>query len=257
MIQIALNSDVAEGFGAWSFGDDDGILEHVTAANVACGFHAGDPSTIRSVCSKAVERSVSIGAQVSYRDLVGFGRRFMGISRVDLVNDLIYQIGALRVFAEIAGSTISYVKAHGALYNVAARNEEHAKAIIEAVATASAGLPVLCQPETETWEAAVAAGIIPLAEAFADRAYTAEGLLVDRSQHGAVVTDPEEVADRCLQMVSQRTVRAITGEIVEFEQPPAAICIHSDTPGASVIAARVAETLQAHGVELVGIGARS
>jgi UPF0271 protein len=254
MTQIALNSDVAEGFGAWSFGDDHGILEHVTAANVACGFHAGDPSTIRDVCSRAAARNVAIGAQVSYRDLAGFGRRFMAVPRADLVNDLIYQIGAVRVFAEIAGSRVSYVKAHGALYNAAARNREHAEAIAEAVATAAPGLPILCQPETETWEATRAAGLKPLAEVFADRAYTSEGLLVDRATSGALITDPEEVANRCLQMATQHSVTAITGETIHFNEVPAAICIHSDTPGASTIAARVSEKLRANGAQLVGIG---
>jgi 5-oxoprolinase (ATP-hydrolysing) subunit A len=255
MVQIAINSDVAEGFGAWSFGDDAGILKHVTAANVACGFHAGDPSIIREVCTTAAATGVSIGAQVSYRDLAGFGRRFMDIKRADLVNDLLYQIGALRIFAETAGSRVNYVKAHGALYNAAARNKEHARAIAEAVATAGRALPLLCQPATETWTAALSAGVVPLAEVFADRAYTTEGLLVDRAQPGALITDPEEVADRCLQMATENTVKAITGETVHFTQTPATICLHSDTPGAANIAARLAATLRQGGVQLVGIGA--
>jgi UPF0271 protein len=253
-VRIALNSDVAEGFGAWSFGDDAAILEHITAANVACGFHAGDPSIIREVCTTAATTGVSIGAQVSYRDLAGFGRRFMDIKPAELVNDLLYQIGALRIFAETAGSRVSYVKAHGALYNSAARHRGHARAIAEAVSIAGGDLPLLCQPDTETWIAAVGAGVVPLAEVFADRAYTAEGLLVDRAKAGAVITDPQEVAERCLRMVTENSVEAITGETVHFSQRPAAICLHSDTPGAAALASRIATSLRQARVELVGIG---
>lgn len=256
MTSIAINCDVAEGFGAWILGDDKAILQHVTAANVACGFHAGDPSIIRGVCADAVAGGVSIGAQVSYRDLVGFGRRFIDVAQADLVNDLVYQIGALRLLAEVEGGRVSYVKAHGALYNVSAKKVEHAQAIVEAVALAGDRLPVLCQPGTEVWRAAEAAGVEPVAEVFADRAYTAEGLLVRRSQPGAVINDPQQAAEQSLQLVRSGSVTAITGESVQLEITPGTVCLHGDTPGAADIARHVAKTLQGEGITLKGLGRR-
>lgn len=256
MTFVAINCDVAEGFGAWAFGDDRAILEHVTAANVACGFHAGDPSIIRRACGDAVAAGASIGAQVSYRDLAGFGRRFIDVAQADLVNDLIYQIGALQLLAAAEGGRISYVKAHGALYNVSAKMVEHATAIVEAVAVAGDRLPVMCQPGTEVWRVAHAAGLEPVAEVFADRAYTAEGLLVPRSVPGAVITDPQQAAEQSLQLVLSRSVTAITGETVPLEVAPGSVCLHSDTPGAAEIARRVAQALQEEGVALTGLGFR-
>jgi UPF0271 protein len=253
--RIAIDSDVGEGFGAWSFGDDEAILASITAANVACGFHAGDPTILRGVTAAAARRGVSIGAQVSYRDLAGFGRRFVDVPRPQLVDDLLYQIGALQLFARLAGSRVSYVKAHGALYNTAARHAEHAAAIAEAIALTDPTLPMLCQPDTAAWRAALAAGVTPLAEVYADRAYTADGLLVPRARPGAVLTDPDEVADRAVGLVLQGRVLAITGETVTMPVPPAAICVHSDTPGAAAIAAALAAALRDAGIELVGVPA--
>jgi UPF0271 protein len=254
MTSIAINCDVAESFGVWTFGDDPAILQHITAANVACGFHAGDPSIIRGVCGEAVARGISIGAQVSYRDLAGFGRRFIDVPQAELVNDLLYQIGALRLLAEVEGGRVSYVKAHGALYNVSAKKVEHAEAIIEAVALAGDRLPVLCQPGKEVWRAAEAAGVEPVAEVFADRAYTTEWLLVPRSQPGAVITDPQQAAEQSLQLVRSRSVTAITGETVQLEITPRTVCLHSDTPGAADIARQVAKALHGEGITLTGLG---
>ncbi|MBM9468160.1 LamB/YcsF family protein [Nakamurella sp. YIM 132084] len=250
---MALNSDVGEGFGAWSFGDDDAILDGITAANVACGFHAGDPAILRRTCARAAARGVSIGAQVSYRDLAGFGRRFVDVDATELVDDLLYQIGALRMFAELAGSTVGYVKAHGALYNTAARHTEHAAAIVEAAGLAG-GLPVVCQPGTAVWRRTVEAGLVPVAEVFADRAYTPDGLLVRRALPGAVLTDPDQVAERAVTMLTTGTVPAISGETVRFTEPPATLCVHSDTPGAAAIVAAVRAALTAAGIPLTGIG---
>jgi len=248
---IAINTDVGEGFGAWTLGDDDALLHLVTCANVACGFHAGDPDILRSTCTTAAARGVSIGAQVSYRDLPGFGRRYIAVPTENLVNDLLYQIGALEAFARVAGGAVRYVKAHGALYNVAARDEAHAAAIVEAVRLYDPGLPLLCQPGTAQWRHAEAAGLTPLAEAFIDRGYTSEGLLVPRGTEGALITDPGEAARRAVRMVVDGEVEAVDGTRVPIT--PAALCVHSDTPGAPAITEAVRAALTGAGVTVAGL----
>lgn len=254
MTSIAINSDVAEGFGAWSFGADAALLQHITAANVACGFHAGDPVIIRDVTDRAARGGVSIGAQVSYRDLVGFGRRFIQVDGASLEADLCYQIGALEVFARLAGSSVTYVKAHGALYNVAARHEEHAQALVDAVAATGRDRPILCQPDTEVWTRAERAGLTPICEVFADRAYTDEGLLAPRGTPGALVTDSAEIVERSLQMVEEGRVRTVSGGVHEFSVPPGSLCIHSDTPGAAESAGALVAALRDARISLIGIG---
>jgi 5-oxoprolinase (ATP-hydrolysing) subunit A len=241
MTEIALNTDIGEGFGAWRFTDDEALLGLVSAANIACGFHAGDPDIMRRTCEQAVQHGVAIGAQVSYRDLVGFGRRFIDLPRASLVNDLLYQMGALQAFAELAGGHISYVKAHGALYNASAHHHEHAAAIVEAVAAFDESIPLLCQPGTQTWQHAEVAGVRPVAEGFIDRAYTSDGLLVPRGQPGAVITDPNEAADRAVRLALEGKVTAVTGEDVDVS--PGALCLHSDTDGAVQLARAVATAL--------------
>ena len=249
--EVAFDTDVGEGFGAWELGDDDALLGVVTAANVACGFHAGDPDILRRTCDRAAELGVSIGAQVSYRDLAGFGRRYIAVPPASLVNDLLYQIGALEAFARVAGTRVSYVKPHGALYNVAARDAEHAGAIVAAVAAYDRSLPLLCQPATEVWRLATGAGVRPVAEAFVDRGYTVEGLLVPRGQPGALVTDPAGAAARAVRMVVESRVESVDG--VDVELVPEALCVHSDTPGAVEIARAVRGALEAIGVRLVPV----
>ncbi|WP_338598526.1 5-oxoprolinase subunit PxpA [Saccharopolyspora sp. SCSIO 74807] len=251
MTGIAINTDVGEGFGAWRIADDEALLDLVTAANVACGFHAGDPDILRRTCEHAVRRGVAIGAQVSYRDLAGFGRRFLDVPTDSLVNDLIYQMGALQAFARLAGGRIGYVKAHGALYNAAARHEPHAAAIVRAVASFDDSLPLLCQPGTGTWRQAGAAGLRTLAEGFIDRGYTAEGLLVPRDQPGALITDPAEAAQRAVRMAIAGKVTAVTGEDVELS--PTALCVHSDTAGAVELASAVANALRANDIPMIPI----
>lgn len=255
---IAINTDVGEGFGVWTIGDDDALMAQVSAANVACGFHAGDPDILRRTCALARRTGVSIGAQVSYRDLAGFGRRFIDVPRESLVNDLVYQLGALSAFARIAGSRISYVKAHGALYNAAAHHRPHADAIVEAVGLFDSELPVLCQTGSQTWVAAAAAGIAALAEAFVDRGYTAEGFLVPRSHPDALITDPDEAARRAVQMALTGTVAAVSGEVISIAPPDglAALCVHCDTPGAAAIAAELRGQLSQAGLTVSPIPLR-
>lgn len=250
--KIAINADVGEGFGVWRIADDDSLLDLVTCANVACGFHAGDPDVLRRTCEVAVERDVAIGAQVSYRDLAGFGRRYLAVPRASLVNDLLYQIGALDTFAKVAGGRVAYVKAHGALYNAAATDTDHATAIVEAIRLYDASLPLFCQPATEVWRLAEKDGVRPLAEAFLDRAYTADGLLVQRGEPEAVITDPEIAARRAVRLVTEGELEAVDGTVLHIQ--PVSLCVHSDTPGAVRIAQAVVQALTAAGVELIHVG---
>ena len=249
MTSVAIDADVAEGFGVWAV-DDGPLLDEISAANVACGFHAGDPDILRRACEACVRRGVAIGAQVSYRDLAGFGRRFLDVAPATLVNEVVYQIGALDGLARVAGGRVSYVKAHGALYNTTARHAGHAAALVEAVALVDRGLPLLCQPGTEVWRRAVDAGLTPLAEVFADRGYTREGLLVPRSDPGALITDPAGAAARVVDAVVTGHVTSVDGVRVPLGADVAAVCVHSDTPGAAAIAAAVRAALAVAGVQI-------
>jgi UPF0271 protein len=243
---IDLNVDIAEGFGAWRIADDDALLAVVSSANVACGFHAGDPGTIRRACVTAVAHGVSIGAQVSYRDLAGFGRRFIDIPPADLVDDLLYQMSALRGMAAVAGGRLAYVKPHGALYNAIATHEEQAAAVVEAVTTFDASLAVLGMPGSRWLALAEEAGLETVAEAFADRAYTPEGRLVSRREPGAVLHDPDVVARRAVRFATDGTVEAIDGSVLEM--PARSVCVHSDTPGALDLVRAVRDGMTAAGV---------
>ena len=191
---IDLNADVGESFGRWRLGDDEALLDVVTSANVACGFHAGDPATLVATCRAAARRGVAIGAQVGYRDLAGFGRRFVDVSADDLYADVLYQLAALDGIARTVGSAVTYVKPHGALYNAVVHHEVQADAVIRAVADYSRELPVVGLPGSALLAAAAGAGLATVREAFADRGYTAAGTLVPRSEPGALLDDPEEVA---------------------------------------------------------------
>lgn len=246
---VSLTTDVGEGFGKWVIADDDALLKIVTSANVACGFHAGDPDIMRRTCATAAANGVAVGAQVSYRDLAGFGRRYLAVSRASLVNDLLYQIGALEGFARAEGTRVTYVRAHGALYNVAADNTEHAAALVEATRLFDASLPILCQTGTATWELAEQAGITPVSEAFVDRAYTSDGLLVDRSNPDALVTDPQVAAERAVRMVVEGQVTSLDGVTIGIQ--PRSLLVHCDTPGAVTIAGAARDALLAAGVRLV------
>ncbi|WP_353947219.1 5-oxoprolinase subunit PxpA [Streptomyces sp. HUAS MG91] len=241
-----LNADLGEGFGRWTLTDDEALLSVVTSANVACGFHAGDPSVMRRVCALAAERGVRIGAQVSYRDLAGFGRRAMDVPADELAAEVAYQIGALRVFAEAAGSTVSYVKPHGALYNRTVRDAEQARAVVDGVLLAGGGLPVLGLPGSRLLAAAEEAGLTPVREAFADRAYTPEATLVPRREPGAVVEDADAVVRRAVGFAVDGRVEAADGSLVAVAAR--SLCVHGDTPGAARTAARVRTALEDSGV---------
>ncbi|MFC9849274.1 LamB/YcsF family protein [Streptomyces sp. NPDC060223] len=248
MTPIDLNADLGEGFGRWHLTDDEQLLSVVTSANVACGFHAGDAITMRRVCELAAERGVRIGAQVSYRDLAGFGRRAMDVPPDELTAEVAYQIGALEVFARAAGSRVSYVKPHGALYNRVVHDEEQAGAVVEGVLLADACLPVLGLPSSRFLKLAERAGLPTVTEAFADRAYTEEGTLVPRSQDGAVITDPDSVLERSLGLARFGVVTSHSGERVAVRAR--SLCLHGDTPGAVDMARRVRAGLESAGVRV-------
>jgi 5-oxoprolinase (ATP-hydrolysing) subunit A len=245
---IDLNSDLAESFGAWRLGDDDALLAIVTSANIACGFHAGDPLTIRRACARAVTGGVAIGAQVSYRDLAGFGRREMAVPPDELTAEVLYQIAAVDGIARAEGGHVGYVKPHGALYNRAAWDPEQAAAIAAAVSRFSPQLPVLTLPGSALEAAATDLRLPTVAEAFADRGYRDDGSLVPRGQPGALLTDPEVVAARAVRMVVDGVVATVSGAALEIN--PRSICVHGDTPGAVALASAVRAALELADVTL-------
>jgi 5-oxoprolinase (ATP-hydrolysing) subunit A len=247
-LTVDLNADLGESFGAWRLGDDDALLRIVTSANIACGFHAGDPLTIRRACANAVARGVSIGAQVSYRDLAGFGRREMTVPPAELEAELLYQIAALDGIARTEGGRVGYVKPHGALYNRAARDPEQAAVIARAVVSYNPQLPVLTLPGSELETAATELRLPVVAEAFADRGYRDDGSLVPRGEPGALLTDPADVAARATAMVVAGSVATPSGTALEIS--PRSICLHGDTPGAVAIATAVRASLEQAGVVL-------
>ena len=247
-VTVDLNADLGEGFGVWRLGDDDAMLDVVTSANVACGFHAGDPAGLARACRAAAERGVRIGAQVGYRDLAGFGRRFIDVTPEDLVADVAYQIGALQALAHAAGSTVTYVKPHGALYNTIVTNHDQADAVAEAVHAVDPGLPVLGLAGSAFFAAAERLGLRTVPEAFADRAYRADGQLVSRRAPNAVLSDPAAIADRVASMVTKGRVGAVDGSTIPITVE--SVCVHGDSPGAVQIATTVRDRLTGDGVTL-------
>ncbi|MUM16920.1 LamB/YcsF family protein [Mycobacterium sp. CBMA271] len=234
MSSIDLNADLGEGFGAWRLGDDEAMLDVVTSANLACGFHAGDPATLHRTCRAAAGRGIRIGAQVGYRDLAGFGRRFIDVSADDLYADVVYQIGALDALARTVGSSVSYVKPHGALYNTIIHHEAQADAVARAVRDLNTELPVLTLPHGIFGERASELGLRVVPEAFADRGYRNDGTLVPRSEPGAILSDPAAVAAR----------------LPALSRTAESICVHGDSPDAVAIARAVRAALTDNGIDL-------
>ncbi|MET7641254.1 5-oxoprolinase subunit PxpA [Streptomyces sp. NPDC005438] len=243
-----LNADLGEGFGRWRLTDDRALLSVVTSANVACGFHAGDPPIMREVCERAVAGGVVLGAQVSYRDLAGFGRRAMEVPLDELACEVAYQIGALEVFARAAGGAVRYVKPHGALYHRACADPEVARAVVEGVALAGDSLRVLALPGSALTWAASAARLTPVGEAFADRGYAPDGTLVPRDRAGALVSDPAQVVARSVTLAREGVVDAVDGTRVEVRAR--SLCLHGDTPDATILARAVRDGLESTGVRV-------
>lgn len=256
-MDIDLNSDMGESFGAYVIGADDEILRWVTSANVACGWHGGDPAVMRATVALAKRSGVAVGAHPSYPDLLGFGRRVIQLTRQEARDYMLYQIGALRGFAEAQGLRLQHVKPHGAIYNAAVKDRELSLGIAEGVADAGGDLILVGLPDSETVRAGREVGLRVAREAFGDRAYNEDGTLVSRKIAGSLITDPDQVAERVLGLVGGK-VTTITGKQITLQADT--ICMHGDTPGAGTIVRRVRERLEAAGVrprpmgEFVGRG---
>lgn len=246
MKTIDLNSDLGESYGAWHMGNDAAMLDVVSSANVACGFHAGDPAGILRTLEAAAQRGVAIGAHVSYPDVVGFGRRDMDIASADLIADVVYQIGALKGLATTVGATVSYVKPHGALYNRIAVDPVQGAAVIEAIKSIDPSLVLVGLANAPILTQARAAGLHAVAEAYADRAYTKEGRLVPRREPGAVLHDPSLIAERMARLALHGTIEANDGSVIHVEAQ--SFCVHGDSPDAVAIAREVRRRLEAEGV---------
>ena len=250
---IDLNCDMGESFGMYKMGLDEEVIKYVSSANIACGFHAGDPMWMRHTVRLAEENSVAVGAHPSFPDLVGFGRRNLSVTPEEAKADLLYQIGALQAFTK--DKRLQHVKPHGAMYNQAVDDEELARAICEAILDVDPDMYLLALSGSRWTEIAAQMGVKVAREVFADRALNTDGTLVSRSLPGSVLHDVEEVAERSLEMVTQGTARAIGGEEVEVLAD--SVCIHGDTPGAVQMAAAVRKGLEGAGVAVVPLGRRA
>lgn len=243
---LDLNADVGESFGLWRLGDDDAIFTHVSSASIACGFHAGDPTTMRRSCAAAAAAGVAVGAHPGYRDLAGFGRRFIEVDPAELRNELVYQVGALQAVARAEGTSVRYVKPHGALYNAIAHHIPQAEAVVAAMLAIDPALPLLVAPGSAVQRLAREAGIAVAAEAFADRAYNPDGTLVPRNRTSALLHSIEEVVAQSLRIAVDREVMAVDGTLIPLDVQ--SLCLHGDTPGAVAMAAAVRAALASAGV---------
>ncbi len=243
---IDLNADLGEGVG-----DDEAMLGIVTSANVACGFHAGSPTILARTCRAAQRSGVAIGAQVSYPDREGFGRRYMAIAAEDLRADIIYQIGALQALASSTGARVTYVKPHGALYNTVVADEEQAAAVVDAIRAVDPGLAVMGLPHSLVLALARDAGLSTITEAFADRGYRPDGTLVARTERGALLTDSARIARRVVELVTSGTITAVDGSTITVDAE--SVCLHGDTPGAVEHALRTRAALLDAGIALAPI----
>jgi len=245
---VDLNADLGESFGAWRMGDDARLLEVVSSANVACGFHAGDPGTIRATVQQAVRQGVAVGAHPSLPDLAGFGRRRMDVTPGEVYDMVLYQVGAIAAFVKAAGARLHHVKAHGALYNMAATDRSLAMAIVAAVRDFDADLVLYALAGSSMVDAAESVGLSVAGEVFADRAYRSDGTLVPRSQEGALIADEAKAVAQALDMVRDRRVLAIDGTWVAVRADT--VCVHGDSPGAVALAVALKRALDAEGLQL-------
>jgi UPF0271 protein len=251
-MRIDLNSDLGEAFGAWTLGDDAALMPVITSANVACGFHAGDPGVMRRTVALARSHGVAVGAHPGFQDLAGFGRREMRCSPREVEDLVVYQVGALAAIAAAQGVRLQHVKAHGALYNMACLDEGLASAIARATAAVDRSLILFGLPGSALLRAGRHEGLRVAAEVFADRAYQSNGTLVPRSLDGSVIHDRNEVVSRAVRMARDRTVVSIEGAVVPLEADT--LCIHGDTPGAAALARAIRAALEANGVVVSPLG---
>jgi len=251
-MRIDINSDMGESFGAYSIGHDAGLMKAITSANVAAGFHAGDPSVLRETIRLAKANGVAVGAHPGFPDLVGFGRRELNVTATEAEDLVLYQVAAVAGVAAAEGVRVQHVKAHGALFNMAVRNAELAAAIARAVAAFDRSLIFFGLPGSELLEAGRAAGLRVAAEVFADRAYEPDGTLASRRKPGSVIHDADRVVERAVRMVTEKNVVAIDGSIVPLEADT--ICVHGDTPGSDELAAKIRAGFERAGVSVKAIG---
>jgi 5-oxoprolinase (ATP-hydrolysing) subunit A len=252
-MRIDINSDVGESFGAYSIGHDKGLMRSITSANIAAGFHGGDPSVLRETIRQAKAHGVAVGAHPGFPDLVGFGRRELHVTPKEAEDFVLYQIAAVAGVAWAEGVKVQHVKPHGALFNMAVRDAALSAAIARAVAALDRSLILFGLPGSEILNAGRAAGLRVAAEVFADRAYEPDGSLASRRKPGSVIHDPDKVVERAVRMVKERTVVAIDGSVVPLEADT--MCVHGDTPGSDELAARIRAGLEAAGVTVKAIGA--
>jgi len=253
-MRVDLNSDVGESFGAYTIGQDPVLLPHITSANVACGFHAGDPGVMRATVAMAKQHGVAVGAHPGFPDLVGFGRRDLHATPREIEDYVTYQIGALAAIAAAQGVRLQHVKAHGALFNMAVRDASLADAIARATAVVDRRLIFFGLPDSELIRAGERAGLTTASEVFADRAYEPDGTLVSRRKPGAVIHDGVEVVQRVVRMAREQSVVAVDGSVVPLKVDT--ICVHGDTPGAADLAARIRQALNSAGVQVKPVGER-
>lgn len=251
MKMIDLNCDLGESFGNYKCGMDEEILPYITSANVACGFHASDPVVMQKTVGAAKKQGVAVGAHPGFPDLVGFGRRNMTLSCPEITAIVEYQIGALWAFCKANGLKLQHVKPHGALYNMAAKDEKMAAAVCEGIAAVDTGLILLAPAFSQMAKAAKSFGLSCAMEVFADRAYEEDGSLVPRSKPGAMIENQEEAIKRVLQMVKKGTVTVITGKEIEVQAD--SVCIHGDSPQALAFAKEIHGALMDEGITLVSL----
>lgn len=251
--KIDINCDLGESFGNFKIGHDAEIMPFITSANIACGFHAGDPVVMDHTVKLAKENRVAVGAHPGFPDLMGFGRRDMKLSKEEVRNIIIYQIGALEAFTKAANTELQHVKPHGALYNAAAKNEVYAEAIIEAVHAVNPSLVLFVLANSKMAKIAAEAGLRVAQEVFVDRAYNPDGTLVSRSTAGAVIEDVRLVAERAVKMVKEREVTAVNGQTVKFDEVHT-LCVHGDTLNAVELAKSVKKALLDANIEVTPVG---
>ncbi|MDD4599906.1 hypothetical protein SDC9_15095 [bioreactor metagenome] len=249
---VDLNSDLGESFGAYTLGLDRDVLRHISSANIACGCHAGDPMVMAKTVGLAQELGVSIGAHPGFPDLVGFGRRKMALSPVEVKNYIIYQVGALAAFAAAANTKLQHVKPHGALYNMAAVDPKFAIAIAEGIAEVNTELIFVGLAGSEMIKAGQQAGLRVASEVFADRGYNSDGTLIARGQPGAMIHDPEEAAVRVVKMVAKGTIMSAGGQ--EIAICADTVCLHGDSPGAVEMAQTIRKRLEEAGIKISPLG---
>jgi UPF0271 protein len=245
---VDLNSDLGESFGNYTIGMDEKVIPLITSANIACGFHAGDPAVMKKTVEMAVANGAGLGVHAGYPDLVGFGRRKIDVSPSDVYTMVVYQIGALAAFAKAAGSKLQHVKPHGAMYNMAAKDAKLAAAIAKAIYDVDKSLILFAQPGTESIKEAKKIGLRTACEVFADRSYQDDGTLTPRSQPGAMITDENQSIDQVLSMVMDHKVTTLSGKVIPIQAD--SICVHGDGPKAVAFVSKIREVLLSKGVQI-------